>query len=249
MINPLDIIRKYYTLDSLAGQSLLIHSQLVRDKAQSLAIRHPEMDLDIPFIQEAAMLHDIGIFLTKAPDIGCFGEHPYKYYSTQRPIDIGTYPNSYFNRPVHMDLYFTRQQVMGEAFQAWGAIIYAHPLTEREMQNYELRPSRENLDIRRQMDAQAQVVGKWEDAHHVPDQKRLTWFYPDFGSYVVKEYITPEQLAVRVRSIERQEAARAHKEAKHQPPIAEQLKAAQREAQEQRAPDAPKKKAPDRGDR
>ena len=77
MINPLDIIRKYYTLDSLAGQSLLIHSQLVRDKAQSLAIRHPEMDLDIPFIQEAAMLHDIGIFLTKAPDIGCFGEHPY----------------------------------------------------------------------------------------------------------------------------------------------------------------------------
>ena len=59
MINPLDIIRKYYTLDSLAGQSLLIHSQLVRDKAQSLAIRHPEMDLDIPFIQEAAMLHDI----------------------------------------------------------------------------------------------------------------------------------------------------------------------------------------------
>ena len=54
MINPLDIIRKYYTLDSLAGQSLLIHSQLVRDKAQSLAIRHPEMDLDIPFIQEAA---------------------------------------------------------------------------------------------------------------------------------------------------------------------------------------------------
>lgn len=181
--------------------------------------------------------------IEQAPD-----KETYKYYSTQRPIDIGTYPNSYFNRPVHMDLYFTRQQVPGESFQAWGAIIYAHPLTEREMQDYELRPARENLDIRRQMDAQAQVVGKWEDAHRVPDQKRLTWFYPDFGSYVVKEYITPEQLAVRVHSIERQKAARAHKEAKHQPPIAEQ-KAAQREAQEQRAPDAPKKKAPDRGDR
>ena len=72
-----------------------------------------------------------------------------------------------------------------------GSHHYAHPLTEREMQDYELRPSRNNLDIRRQMDAQAQVVGKWEDAHRVPDQKRLTWFYPDFGSYVVKEYITP----------------------------------------------------------
>ena len=135
------------------------------------------------------------------------------------------------------------------AFQAWGAITYAHPLTEREMQDYELRPSRNNLDIRRQMDSQAQVVGKWEDAHRVPDQKRLTWFYPDFGSYVVKEYITPEQLASFARGVERQEAARAHKEAKRQPPIAEQLKAAQKEAQEHRAPDGPKKKVPDRGDR
>ena len=77
MIQPLDIIREYYTLNSLAGQSLLIHSQLVRDKALAIAIRHPEMDLDITFIKEADMLHDIGIFLSNAPDIGCFGEHPY----------------------------------------------------------------------------------------------------------------------------------------------------------------------------
>ena len=148
-----------------------------------------------------------------------------------------------------MDVYFTRQQVPGEAFQAWGAIIYAQPLTDREMRDYELRPARENLDIRRQMDAQAQVVGKWEDAHHLPEQKRLTWFYPNFGSYVAKEYVTPEQLAVRVRSIERQEAARAHKEAKRQPPIMEQLKAAQQEAQADWGPEAPTKKAPDRGER
>ena len=93
-----------------------------------------------------------------------------------------------------MDVYFTRQQVPGEAFQAWGAITYAQPLTDREMRDYELRPARENLDIRRQMDARAQVVGKWEDAHHVPEQRRLTWFYPDFGSYAAKEYVTPEQL-------------------------------------------------------
>ena len=33
------------------------------------------------------------------------------------------------------------------------------------------------------------------------------------------------------------------------PPIVEQMKAAQREAQEHRAPDGLKKKAPDRGDR
>ena len=32
-------------------------------------------------------------------------ENGFTFRSTQRPIDIGTYPNSYFNRPVHMDLY------------------------------------------------------------------------------------------------------------------------------------------------
>ena len=118
-----------------------------------------------------------------------------------------------------------------------GAIVYAQPLTDKEMQDYELRPSRDNLDIRRQMDAQAQVVGKWEDAHRVPEQRRLTWFYPDFGSYVAKEYVTPEQLATRIKWIERQEAARAHKEGKE--PIAEQMKAARQQAQEERGPEAP----------
>lgn len=180
----------------------------------------------------------------QAPD-----KETYKYYSTQRPIDIGTYPKSYFNRPLHMDIYPTRQQVPGEAFQAWGVITYAQPLTDREMQDYELRPSRENLDIRRQMDAQAQVVGKWEDAHHVPEQRRLTWFYHDFGCYVAKEYVTPEQLTTRVRSVERQAAARAHKQEKGKQPIAEQLKAAQREAQAGRGQDTLKRSAPDRGER
>lgn len=122
----------------------------------------------------------------QAPD-----KETYKYYSTQRPIDIGTYPKSDFNRPVHMDIYPTRQQVPGEAFQAWGAITYAQPLTEQEMRDYELRPARDNLDIRRQMDAQAQVVGKWEDAHHVPEQRRLTWFYHDFGCYVAERICYP----------------------------------------------------------
>ena len=173
----------------------------------------------------------------------------YKYYATQRPVSIGTFPKDHFKAPIRLQNYGGRLPVEDGAFRAWGEVVYDTPLTEGELRSYELRPSRENLDIWRQMDAQAQVVGKWEDAHRVPDQKRLTWFYPDFGSYVVKEYVTPDQLAVRVRSMERQEAARAHKEAKRQPPIAEQLKAAQREAQDHRGPKAPKKKAPDRGER
>ena len=149
-----------------------------------------------------------------------------------------------------MDIYPGRQQVPGESFLAWGAVTYAQPLTEQELRDYELRPSRSNLDIRRRMDAQAQVVGKWEDAQRVPAAVRLTWFYPDFGSYVPKEYVTPEELAECVREIEQIEAARARKETRGKlPSIAQQMKDAQREAEADRGPAAPKKDAPDRGER
>lgn len=172
----------------------------------------------------------------------------YKYYSTQRPVDIGTYPKSRENPMIGFTNYDNRIPVEGGAFRAWGELVYGKPLTEKEAADYELRPARENLDVRRTMDAQAQIVGKWEDAKHIPDQKRLTWFYPDFGSYVTKEFITPERLAECVRGIEAQQAARAHKAAK-QPPIAEQLKQAEKLAGENRAQPAPKKDAPNKGDR
>ena len=38
---------------------------------------HPELNLDREFIEEAAMLHDIGIIKTDAPGIKCFGTEPY----------------------------------------------------------------------------------------------------------------------------------------------------------------------------
>ena len=98
----------------------------------------------------------------------------YKYYSTQRPVSIGTFPKDHFKAPIRLQNYDGRLPVEGGAFRAWGEVVYDTPLSDGELRSYELRPSRNNLDIRRQMDAQAQVVGKWEDAHRVPDQKRLT---------------------------------------------------------------------------
>lgn len=61
-MNPIDIISKYYPAGSDAYHILVTHSRSVTEKALSLARMHPEMNLDIPFIEEAAMLHDIGIF-------------------------------------------------------------------------------------------------------------------------------------------------------------------------------------------
>ena len=76
-MNPYEIIAKYYTPGSDLYNILVKHSEAVRDKALALANRHPELELDLDFIAEAAMLHDIGILETDAPGIKCFGTHRY----------------------------------------------------------------------------------------------------------------------------------------------------------------------------
>lgn len=71
------IISKYYPGDHPARDILLTHSHLVKEKSLKIATQHPELKADKHFISEAAMLHDIGIFLTNAPAIGCHGKHHY----------------------------------------------------------------------------------------------------------------------------------------------------------------------------
>lgn len=76
-MDPIQLIQKYYDKESNLYHILINHSIQVRDKALEVADKHPELEADRQFISEAAMLHDIGIFLTHAPDIECFGSHRY----------------------------------------------------------------------------------------------------------------------------------------------------------------------------
>lgn len=71
------IINKYYPEDNELRHILLVHSRAVADKALAIADRHPELSLDRLFIEEAAMLHDIGIVRCNASGIQCFGTEPY----------------------------------------------------------------------------------------------------------------------------------------------------------------------------
>ncbi len=71
------IFEKYYTPGTPLYESVWRHSSLVADKALQMAQAHPELELDLEFVYEAALLHDIGVFLTHAPSIYCEGEHPY----------------------------------------------------------------------------------------------------------------------------------------------------------------------------
>jgi uncharacterized protein len=76
-LHPEAIIFEYYRPGSLLAATLLDHSRRVRDKALAVAAQVPHLQPDMDFIDQAALLHDIGILWTRAPSIHCHGELPY----------------------------------------------------------------------------------------------------------------------------------------------------------------------------
>lgn len=71
------VFNKYYQPGTPLYNSVWSHSRLVADKALQLVQAHPELEIDRDFVYEAAMIHDIGVFLTNAPSIYCTGDQPY----------------------------------------------------------------------------------------------------------------------------------------------------------------------------
>lgn len=73
----LSIINKYYPENDELRQLLVKHSRQVADRCLQIAKKHKELPVDVQFLEEAAMLHDIGICRCNAPSIHCHGTEPY----------------------------------------------------------------------------------------------------------------------------------------------------------------------------
>lgn len=76
-MDPYSIIDKYYTKGTKLYDIYTSHVTDVTNKALKIAHAHPELAIDTKFLEEASLLHDIGIFLTRAPHIHCRGSYPY----------------------------------------------------------------------------------------------------------------------------------------------------------------------------
>lgn len=76
-MNPLEIIKKHYTPGTRGHDILVEHGRHVARKAMDAASCVPHLTPDILFIEQAAMLHDIGIYLTDTPQLDCKGSYPY----------------------------------------------------------------------------------------------------------------------------------------------------------------------------
>ena len=79
MLDCLSIIERYYTPGNDDYRVLVSHSRQVADLAVALSQRLIDrgVPIDIEFVEEAAMLHDIGMCRTDAPGIHCHGSEPY----------------------------------------------------------------------------------------------------------------------------------------------------------------------------
>ena len=81
MVDYEKIISKYCAGNAELQHILLTHSRQVADRALAILKTHPEWvesgEVDPVFVEEAAMLHDIGVTLCDAPKIHCTGTHAY----------------------------------------------------------------------------------------------------------------------------------------------------------------------------
>lgn len=75
-MNYRQLIDKYYPVGSRLRDIYLLHCRSVAHKALEINTKK-NLGLNIEDVEAAAMLHDIGIFLTDAPGIDCHGELPY----------------------------------------------------------------------------------------------------------------------------------------------------------------------------
>ena len=108
-------------------------------------------------VQEYQRLYNVGVKQSEAPGL-------YKYYSTQRPMDIGTFPKPPRNAPDEIVNYDQRVPVENGSFLAWGHLTYTRPLTKRQASDYELRPAPDNPDRPRSIREQMKTAAKLAEA-------------------------------------------------------------------------------------
>ena len=71
------LIDQLYRSSPYTRDLLFQHGKMVADKAVKIARGLSHQCPDIEFIEEAALLHDIGIGMTHTPALGCHGTQPY----------------------------------------------------------------------------------------------------------------------------------------------------------------------------
>ncbi|MDD2852546.1 MAG: HD domain-containing protein [Desulfuromonadaceae bacterium] len=101
----------------LVGEAFTIvceHSRHVADRAHEIAVSL-DMSADIlRFIEEAALLHDVGVCQVYAPELGVYGEHPYIMHGVlgRAILEAEGYPRHALVCERHTGVGLTREDII-----------------------------------------------------------------------------------------------------------------------------------------
>ena len=149
-MQPTDLIDKYYNGKERAKGILLAHSRSVARFALQVAERAAKTaPVDRDFVEQAALLHDIGMLFTDTPKLGCHGDHPYLAHGIigaqmlreeglprhalvcERHIGVGLSIEDIRDQNLPLPLRDMRPQTMEEIIVAYADLFYSK--TRQEM--------------------------------------------------------------------------------------------------------------------
>ena len=76
-MNAIEILHYYIDPNEALYQVVYQHSRAVADLALRLMDKHPALPMNRRLVEQAALLHDIGVLKVDAPSIHCFGTDAY----------------------------------------------------------------------------------------------------------------------------------------------------------------------------
>ena len=124
-MNPLILLKKYFDGNEKGFDLVYEHSRLVAGKALTVAISLGFDGNGLKFIEEASLLHDIGVVGTGTPRLGCRGSASYLCHGIlgREILEREGYPEHGLVCERHIGVGLTIEDIIGQAL----------PLPHREM--------------------------------------------------------------------------------------------------------------------
>lgn len=143
-MQPLDLIDKYYSKNNRAKSILLGHSRQVAELALRISGRVETTEqVDKDFVEQAALLHDIGMLFTDTPKLDCHGDRSYIAHGIigaeilrqeglprhalvcERHIGVGLSIDDIVNQNLPLPLRDMRPQTIEEKIVAYADLFYS----------------------------------------------------------------------------------------------------------------------------
>jgi len=179
-LTPAAIIRKYYKDSPVAHKILLSHSRKVTKKALTIGRKLADngVPINLNFLAEAAMLHDIGMIRTNTPDLGCRGSGPYLQHGIkgkilllkeglpehaevcERHIGVGLSADEIRAQHLPLPARDMQPQTLEQQIICYADLFYSKNQTERDV---EQTPDEIRNKLRRFGKEKANVFDQWHE--------------------------------------------------------------------------------------